>query len=237
MSEKNHGDDESSFKEKSKAKENKTLNLLRKYGSIIWAELRWILADVKNASKKLNEEKAAIKKNVNVEELPNQAKPSTSEFFKNQISNFKMFWSYLNRKSKIFIIIGVIIVGFALTNSEDGDVALAREAAYCTGYLGGAAEVLKEILPRTVGSARSDLMQLIPHLERESSIIHAEAAALMMASGMTDHNEIIDSLNIHIKQGAKLAFKYGDNNPLDFIMPKEEAHILSMKCLKLLPQR
>jgi hypothetical protein len=110
MSEKNFKDDENSSKETSTSKENKNSNMLIKYASIAWAELGSIFTDIKNASQRVAEENTAAKEIVAVEEVPNQAKPSATEFFKKQINDFKSFWSYLNKKSKLFIFIATSLV-------------------------------------------------------------------------------------------------------------------------------
>lgn len=110
MSEKNTKDDDVSKEETGGQKENKILNILKKYTSIAWAELGSIIADIKNASQRVAEEKAAAKEIVAVEVVPNQAKPTATEFFKKQINNFKSFWSYLSKKSKLFIFIATSIV-------------------------------------------------------------------------------------------------------------------------------
>lgn len=111
MSEKNTKDEEVSKEETGDQKENKNLILIKKYAELAWNELKFILADIKNSSKKVSEENTAAKEIIPAEELPNQAKPSASELLKNQLNDFKRFWSYLDKKSKIFLFVVAFIVG------------------------------------------------------------------------------------------------------------------------------
>jgi hypothetical protein len=110
MSDKNTKDDDDSKEETGGQKENKNLNMLKKYALITWAELGSIFTDIKNASQKIAEEKDATKEIVAVEGLHSQEKSSASEFFKKQIIDLKKFWNYMNKKSKIFIIIGKLLL-------------------------------------------------------------------------------------------------------------------------------
>jgi hypothetical protein len=120
MNDKNTKDDDVSKEEAGDQKENKNLNNLKKYASIAWAELGFIITDIKNASQKVAEEKAATKEIVAVEGVPNQAKPSATEFFKKQINDIKIFWSYLNKKSKYFLTIITFIIGWNLIGADGG---------------------------------------------------------------------------------------------------------------------
>jgi hypothetical protein len=115
MNDKNTKDDDVSKEETDDQKENKNLNMLKKYASIAWAELGSIFTDIKNASQKIAEEKDATKEIAAVEGLHSQEKSSASEFFKKQIIDLKKFWNYMNKKSKIFIIITGSFVLFNCT--------------------------------------------------------------------------------------------------------------------------
>jgi hypothetical protein len=120
MSQKNHKDDESSSNETGAPKVSKNLTVLKKYISLALDELMLIFTDIKNAYKKLTEAKSTTKENNTIGELPNQAKPSAFEFFKRQINYFKMFWSFLSKKSKYFVSIVVFIIGWNLIGLYGG---------------------------------------------------------------------------------------------------------------------
>lgn len=133
MSEKNTKDEEVSKEETGDQKENKNLILIKKYAELAWNELKFILADIKNSSKKVSEENTAAKEIIPAEELPNQAKPSASELLKNQLNDFKRFWSYLDKKSKIFLFVVAFVIGsniMSLSGSGGVSGGYSQSGAY-----------------------------------------------------------------------------------------------------------
>jgi len=109
----------------------------------------------------------------------------------------------------------------------------ARQWARCSGYLGGAVSVLKEFLPRTVGSARNDINQVIAHLDQNAETMWINAGGELFAAGITDMNAITSRLVPDVNLGRKLALEHGATDPLTFITPGSQAQGEVLGCLNM----